>query len=968
MTLEARLELRGEIQFVSRLDEIHERLLAHFSGMRAERDVHGEGKPLFALEHGLDRDEVTDLQDVVQEAILSIGLSTSAWLPYIVYAAEVGYSYTGEEYWQTFERTTPGWYGDNYRQWLRRRFRTFADQFGGARPTGVWAGQFAIIAWPITHAVLPMDLQLQLAELLYDYRYSLTRSLLSDPDELGAKLAARAWRGSSRFQVFAQNEGLLGQVSSALLLGEGESSPMLASSTLQRIVSDLSVEHHARRWLRDAVRTAARIRVHGVIATPHERRHSESADVGRSIRPPELLLVRAGDNTWSLWVELPDLTLGLASLDHLTDSLSTRRCIVAGTDGAPFAPRRVLFPAQRVKLTEWPGWDDPLLRLEGGDPRDNDELGQLVRLPSGPLAVFEIVEGFGRELRGRQIRPGGRYAIMMTTDIDEPGPTWLAPATITVGGLRAFIITVPAVVDQADEIFLRNIALSIASDVKVGPVGLTPAAWRNDGSFEYVIGDSPVLGISSTRRLASCVIAVDDGVPIGIPASAESHDPILFSLGALEHGVHEVSLLLLPSGEEGAPIEEVVRVLIREREVRASSGSYREALFIIAHPERPSLDEVWAGRATLEILAPADLAMRVSLTLEGPEGRSLIRKSLQGLSSPVSPSAWERAFNNQMRSVDAVSTKFDEAISCALEVSHQDLGSVSLTFDRGFVPLRWAIGRDRGTSYARLFNNLGEQVRVQRLDFARPDEAIQVDLPEREVVLADAGGLFIAEASDFQAAVILPPLVRTIEDLQRVRVTPILRDLPLNVGGVTSRIVNAKLWADATLPGNPLAQVLRSDVMRAIHARLCSDIGGDRWAGAEAIVRTSDAAEAIRSLGVALGQHQQQRDLAAPLTELAREMLSLALDARVSLFQAFLNERSWVFGRRCDAEVAEAFLRLASAPESLLATHAELLGQVVADVLETPLLVRASRFVVHASDLMFSEGPGSGLYGGWDWW
>ena len=45
-------------------------------------------------------------------------------LPWIVYAAELGYLYSGDEYWQTFEKKTPGWlvHGDRY--WIRKCFWT----------------------------------------------------------------------------------------------------------------------------------------------------------------------------------------------------------------------------------------------------------------------------------------------------------------------------------------------------------------------------------------------------------------------------------------------------------------------------------------------------------------------------------------------------------------------------------------------------------------------------------------------------------------------------------------------------------------------------------------------------------------------------------------------------------------------------------------------------------------------------
>jgi hypothetical protein len=148
----------------------------------------------------------------------------------------MGYEYSGDEYWQTFAARTPGWTVIEDREYVRSIFHKFASRFGGARPSGRWADHFSIICWPITHAVLPTDLQQQLVQLIFEYRMALTADLLADPSALGRRLAARSGQYSSRFQYFAQNTDLLGQVAVALLAPENDGSPYLLGSTLERIV------------------------------------------------------------------------------------------------------------------------------------------------------------------------------------------------------------------------------------------------------------------------------------------------------------------------------------------------------------------------------------------------------------------------------------------------------------------------------------------------------------------------------------------------------------------------------------------------------------------------------------------------------------------------------------------------------------------------------------------------------------
>ncbi|MCP4654320.1 MAG: hypothetical protein GY856_02760 [bacterium] len=118
-------------------------------------------------------------------------------LPWTVFAAELGYLYSGDEYWQTFEERTPGWLVHGHRHWVRRCFRDFQKRYGGAEPKGPWACQFSIICWPITHAILPQDLQRQLAKLLYELRHVTSSEALASPRHLGELIANRSWGTSS---------------------------------------------------------------------------------------------------------------------------------------------------------------------------------------------------------------------------------------------------------------------------------------------------------------------------------------------------------------------------------------------------------------------------------------------------------------------------------------------------------------------------------------------------------------------------------------------------------------------------------------------------------------------------------------------------------------------------------------------------------------------------------------------------
>lgn len=116
------------------LAEWEARLAARFADLRAERDAVRPGSPLFALEHGLSLDdELPEVQAAVRRAVLGPRLPRSAGLPFVVYAAEIGYGYRGDEFWPGFEEATPNWVShgiDSARRFIRKRFAENTELLG----------------------------------------------------------------------------------------------------------------------------------------------------------------------------------------------------------------------------------------------------------------------------------------------------------------------------------------------------------------------------------------------------------------------------------------------------------------------------------------------------------------------------------------------------------------------------------------------------------------------------------------------------------------------------------------------------------------------------------------------------------------------------------------------------------------------------------------------------------------------
>src|SRR5690606_32104684 len=89
-----------------RLKDLHDRLDVHFRQLRQDRGSLASKQPVFALEHALSDNDLNCLTADVRTAIadgFQSKLWRNSWLPFVVYATEIGYEYVGDEYWSTFQ-------------------------------------------------------------------------------------------------------------------------------------------------------------------------------------------------------------------------------------------------------------------------------------------------------------------------------------------------------------------------------------------------------------------------------------------------------------------------------------------------------------------------------------------------------------------------------------------------------------------------------------------------------------------------------------------------------------------------------------------------------------------------------------------------------------------------------------------------------------------------------------------------
>jgi hypothetical protein len=977
------------------LGEWNQRLAEHFGELaRVRKEI-----PLFALEHGLTQAEVQALSERVRAHIRVAAPVKEHALAWTAYAAEIGYGYAGDEYWQTFEAKTPGWTERGDRGWIRDAFVAFRRKFAGAEPSGAWAKQFSIICWPITHAILPRDLQQQLAWILYELRHSFSAELFDSPLLLGQFIASRSWNTSARFQNLVQEPALVGQIAAALLLqGKEGFKTLLHHMTLKRIGDDVDRERSGREWLRGARRAAEeRAQIRGLslgraATTPIQRRDEARAEIARLGIEPRLVLRPMEGARWEVSLEIPDLSHLLLRFPQVRGALTESRCTVAGAAGRPLARGRCLHGPQRVALARWPRSDEILLKFERAEPQLEYLLRTECLLRPGSSWLFRVAsDGLAYESRGMRVRAGLRYLLLSTT---PPARTELArPVELACDGVFGVLLDLPTALTPEWEQALRQLQVTQAKSIEVWPAGLAAVAWDDEGRGEWLASERPTLAVRSDYAIDELVVSMGDG---GLSLSLSLTDtpvgePVFIELPPLGVGLHKVSVAARGGSGANAEVIGDLDVVMRIREARPWSPGITPhgPLTVEVDPAAPTLEQLWEGKVDIAVRGPPaerPIRCRILMFTHAGEAPSFERQ-LPASTLPLTGEAWRRHFEKHLKANKDAQRAYDDARVCEVEFSADELGAFTLRCEREFTPLRWSLRRQPSGFIARLYDDVGSGAPlIDRYSFERPTVAER--LPSvAEHAAPRTGGLYVATLGEFKASIIVPPIVKGLADLKC--------EPRIDGRGRTSETVSrllsfARLWGAARLSGELIAGARQRLVIRAITAHILSLLGGQAWAKAETNVTGPNG---LANLKRSISQNRYKAGIGAKLQleyEVLAEMSPGKRVARLaSLAESFRlvppspsqreiagrsNSPGLTVVRRVQgvgpdhsAWLAEFALRMASDPVTLEAWAGEHIDASIKKLLEVPTLARAARFLVLAVEQRKKHAAAGEVYAGWGW-
>lgn len=925
---------------MSELGKFHSSLVSHFSDLSEKRKE--ASCPTFALEHPLTESQVEELKRAVRHR-QHVQPLMQEWMAWVVYATELGYSFEGREYWESFESVTPNWsIGD--REFIRKAFGRFVEKFNGYRPQGAWAKHRSIIAYPITHSVIPRDLQREFARVLYDLRYHLSRSS-TNIDELGRLIERVSINCSNRFQQLAENTRLTGLIATQMLLSgaEGNLEGFLYPPTLERIVGDVRWHRDAALWL-DEARSHAR-----TSATQSQSRTRSLPDL------PMLFLQRSGLNLWDLWIEIPNLASLLDIQPEVYQFLQKTRIEIIGNAANERLAPTILSrhgPIRR-KLSCLPAQGAPILQAS-------------VELPTTVKNFFdEFCPGSATFVF--KVRDDGR-ALSVGSTIARPGEVFLffasqtPPAEVarqvgtSLPSPRLFELTIPQTPSLNVASFLATLGLRVHSNevIEVQGLGSVPR-YSDPDAIAFFEGEVPIIALKTESDRRIRVIDGDKTLPMSMRAGQWSY----FSP---ERGPADERTIRILSDDSGAELERV-RILILPRGSQPD-GNSRSLFAVVTTPFAPTLEQLCLGKAEFHLMAPDHEKIRISLSLDKDVDKPALELSLLTCQMPTSNLGSE--ISSKLSALDRRSSeRLENSFKVAIKFTSANYGVIDVVCGRESLPVRWKVLEIEGNRVLRLENHSDENARlkVSFYDLVTPDNPKLVpefEMGFSDITLNDQSGLFVAEGAQASSGVIILPspnpglVIRNLSDLA-VDNGPEIRLMERrNAENDFMKLLDiACLWAVSPHSGNPLTLVRLKAVRNSLACELIRIVGGNpSWRRSEAdycrrhltkqrlLEAVTPVQQVRRRLGqIDVGGVHTVRDLIPLLTdalgsEVARQTIPVRTQGRVRALRPI--RRSWF---------VEFALRLATAPESLPKWADAKLVPGVKMMFDRPVIARSSRYL-----------------------
>lgn len=826
------------------LKALEQRLADHFGSLAASKGALGQ--PVFALEHGLTSEEVKTLSEELNRSLsVSRGMADFAWLSWVVHGTEHGYKFDGQEYWYSFAQQTPNWTRYGSRKILKGWYGQFSEKFHGVEPSGSWGKHYNHISWPVTNAILPKDLQVQLAQSIYNARYSLSRLALLTPEGVGKFIEQNTYYPSSRYRFFIRQHDLVGRIVHALLQGTDAQQNLLHPPTLSRVISDLNSRGNARAWLSDARKIYNRLQLQlpvqqttfGHWGTASSDKHNEETDeleLHGVLIKPEVAMRRAPSGKWKFTLKIPSFQALTGFHPEYRDHLTRAKFSIPAHGNALF-PAQDLLSGRTIEksIKTWPAERTCLMSFSQSHPHFDRIVTQECQLMPATLWVFRRREdGSGTYIAGQKVRAGESYVIVSRNPALLEGLG--QPVEIECQGVVAVNLDLEAVVSETTKQRLGNAGIGFLATLRIEPAGLLPRQWHADGSCEWLHTETPCLAISKDHEFNAYQFSVDGGTIQSFPVPDNESGPVYFMIEGLTVGKHDVAVatsVLVPHST-GAIYQTVssfsLNVFIRPPTPWSPGKLDLPAMLVDVDPPQPTIDDFLNKR--LDVRAEGDQARTAtcSLVLVDALGEAISSNEIFRHVLPITLEDWRHALALFLEKPTDEHT-YLEAAGGYLKIDAGDIGEHRIPLLHEPKPLRWIQSTTRLATVLRLVDDGEEKPpTVERRAFSHPLNSIEFEEEQARfgIDVSTVDGIFVANGAEQRQAVIATTdrIGKGFDWLG----ANIDKDAIRSVRDPNQLIDAYALWKQAR-PSSPISQIKQAAVCAHIHRHLLAVLCGVPW-------------------------------------------------------------------------------------------------------------------------------------------
>lgn len=878
------------------LKEIVERLRAHFVELRDERRVEAPGAPVFGIEHPFVPTEILELARALRESLTREGrVNLDYSIGWVVLAAECGYGFGGSEFWPTLEQRIPEWSSAGDRHALRAAFQRFVNDFGGRSPSGQWAHHFCLIAWPITHAILPRDLQRHLCEAIYEARYQLWGMRGLDLPSLGKIVALSAPIHGTRFDDFIRDHALVGAIVHRLLVDDSDARAYFFEKTFQRILNDLHTISAAQEWLGEASHIYSRGVSASVPRPPAAGTPSNNRLRAHSL-VPDLQLVGGDVDGWVPRLTPPSLADWIQHHPDIVRELDALKYRVHGVNDRAF-PAQALLTARpsSVTLKTFPDFDTPLIEFVPPHAGLSTAFDADCRIKERSVLAFRQAGDIAYLAAKGELVPGESF-ILATR-----GSTWDFGTPLPCGdpAWRLFRWEVPMSIDASVSSQLQAAGLSIRRTARLRPWGLVPRRWDYGTEGEWLITEPIVFVIERDHVFDAIGVSVD-GSPLTMLQCDGMEDPTLL-LDDLRPGNYPLSITTFERRQTRSGTEWIAlgrcEVPLRVRApVAWSPGRMAvDALRIDCNPPRPSLEQLLRDEVIVTIdglvTAPVDVSL---VSIDGTGKGATTTESLIRKRAPIHTEIWLAALKALQRRVDA-SRILMGAQRAYLRIFCEPLGEQRIPLSLVPSPVRWVF-RDDGV---RLICDGNKEPEILHASFEEPSTTQAVDRVQCQRGLdGSASGLYVARDEAFMRGVIVGQ--PTGNGLASLRQTVRVGDL--RKATVSALLGAYRIWESA-ISTTTFARINQGGVLTHLHQELLSRYVDSVWRQLEqqrSWVKLEDNVDPpgnFHSFGYTLGKKRERR---RTQNELQAAFIEVSVDYKVTPDRSLIDA-AWNLAARPSA-------------------------------------------------------------------